>query len=263
MQHHRPFSMQSTIEQLDVVLSSDQKDTKKPNSVLLKNFDDKKSKKDINNSNSNLKSLTSFESNEIKQTPSKNVVATNIHPFATLQRNSSIVLSSIKNNTGLNKNITKPSNGLLQAFNKLHTNSELISKPQSENYSTPTETINKLSEKNDINCRIVRAQSLRDITYKFDQKPETLATNNLQQQSINSFNFSKKLNENEVIKETSKRFSLLEASSSTSTSDYLDSVDYTKLHHHHQPNSSSVTPAINKEYIIELHRKLAGYFLLF
>lgn len=253
--------MQSTIEQLDVILSNETKNTEKSDLIINNKFDSKSIK---NENNNNSKLLNVNESNNKEQSLTNDI----IHTFDSLKQNSSTSLSSIKNassNKYVTKTLNKPMDQQCQ-ISKSHLTSAAISKPQSENYSIPIETVNKLTEKVDLDCRIVRAHSLRDITSKFEKKSTNEIVNNnannLQQQQkqpIDSFNFSKKINANDTIKETNKRFSLLEMSSSNLTSDYLDSVDYTKLHHH-QPNSSSAIPSINKEYIIELHRKLNGLF---
>lgn len=270
--------MQTTIEQLDSVLSNEVslKETENTELLLLKKPDSNNSKKPIKElqqsslTNSNSKFSTFEKKDHELQT---NVgAATILRPFATLQRNSSVSSSSIKNNASSNlltdtsKYGTKSTTGLLKSFSKLHSPSTSTS--SSNNYSTPMENVGDLSDNaastSDLNFRIVRAQSLRDITSKFEQKPSSivLTANNLEPIS-SLLSFSKKLNEMAPItgKETNaKRFSLLEVSSLSTpkiNSDDIDLINYTKLHHH-QPNSSSATPAISKEYIIELHRKLAG-----
>jgi hypothetical protein len=85
---------------------------------------------------------------------------------------------------------------------------------------------------------IARAQSLRDLTHKFEQ--------------LHAKNGVESQNPTTVVRPIAKRFSLLEPSSSSLISNGEP--------HRAVPVIEDVTPPVSKESLVELYRKLEGLF---
>ncbi|KAI1702901.1 protein tyrosine kinase domain-containing protein [Ditylenchus destructor] len=170
------------------------------------------------------------------------------HPFATLQRP----------NASAKTNVASFSPSAFVKPNFALNTSGGRSRPTSEQDPVEDDDSDQSG-----NGRMARAQSLRDLASKFEGINRNSGTN---KPSTPTF-----LNKKDILKEeqesdpqactkrgtNEKRFSMLETRSGAGREPQTSFA--AELHHHSTPPArDDTTPAVSKEYLVELHRKLEG-----
>lgn len=184
--------------------------------------------------NSSYAQLSSVGRNNNSNDHSSNPTTTSgmaVHPFATLQRASGPTVCHPKPPTLGTFALRNSSNNDSSSFLKSRTTTRAVAAQEKSVNNKTTETL-----EDDEEAQISRAHSLRDLASKFERISATNINNGNVAALRNSIKF-----------DDQKRL--------------FEPLTTTKVVHHAAPTTENGgMPTVSKEYLVELHRKLAGKF---